>query len=305
MRHRHPLIGSILVIALACDDQTPGQGAETDCRRAAAACAPGYTCEAVGDDQHDCVRDPSLIRTADAGRSDAAARLDAESPLQRDAEAFPDDVRGAGGGGAGGQPGAGDIGGGIAGSGGAGGHSAGGGSGQGGGSVASDVPSLDPDLGVEPVDAAASNDGPVEPDMAPPRGPFGPGRCDHDRRIVGNDPLDPNQDVPGARDILPGVFPDLIIHGNESDWYRVSLCAGGRLTVSVEHPFDGGDLDLQVFIGGARVIHSQGLCTGTEGGEFVNGNREVTADMGVYVYGGPGRDGGDNVYRFTLAIEGC
>ena len=175
-----------------------------------------------------------------------------------------------------------------------------------------DAVELEPDAAQPEPDAAElePDAAPPEPDAAEPEPDadmrWGFGRCNHQRRIEGEDRLDPNQDVPGARDIVPGFYEDLIIHGGDGDWYRLPLCGGGRITVRVEHPFDGGDIDLQAFDGGARVIHEQDLCDGIEEGSHLNDrDDEVRIDIGVYIFGPPGQLGGDNTYTMRVTIEGC
>ena len=296
----------LLLLGLqACEDDaadTPGE----DCRRAEHACAAGYTCAPVGDGfgcipRRDGAGAPD-VRSApdtlepDTGAPDAASG--GQDALPVDAAAVDgtpgDDARA-------------DLGpdaqkstdGPLA-------------DGAGSDDPVADGPQPDlpvPDMAPPPDPDMAP---PPDPDMAPPAPdagpmPWGPGVCNHGRRIAGDDRLDPNQDVPGARDIQPGFYEDLVIHGDEADWYRLDVCSGGRISVEIDHPFDGGDLDLQVFVhNGGRVIHSEGFCTGEEAGSHLNDtDGGVQYDIGVYVFGPPGQPGGDNNYALRVTVEGC
>jgi hypothetical protein len=132
---------------------------------------------------------------------------------------------------------------------------------------------------------------------------FGPGRCNHQRRLDRDDQYEPNPDQNSARPIELGRHEGLVLRGDDSDWYRVrGVCAGGFIEISLDHPFDGGDVDLQVWAGGGRVIHSQGLCTGHEEGryEIEDGIEQVI--IGVYPFGPPGQPGGDNTYDLQIAM---
>ena len=163
----------------------------------------------------------------------------------------------------------------------------------------------DADMG-EPEPEPEPDMGPPDPEPEPEPDPmFGPGRSNHQRDIEGDDRFDPNQDQNGARQIQPGEYEDLILHGDESDWYRLEVCAGGLLTVSVNHPFDGGDIDLQVWVvNEGRVIHSEAFCTGVEGGAYRNMDDDPKdAIIGVYPFGPPGQRAGDNTYTMRVSVE--
>jgi len=140
-------------------------------------------------------------------------------------------------------------------------------------------------------------------DMAPPP-VFGPGRCNHQRRLDEDDQYEPNPDQNSARPLRVGRHDNLILRAGDSDWYRVEgLCDGGILEINLSHPFDGGDLDLQVWAdGGDRVIHSQEFCAGQEGGRYDIEDGVDWVNIGVYPFGPPGEPGGANTYSLEIRL---
>ena len=143
---------------------------------------------------------------------------------------------------------------------------------------------------------------PVE-DMAPPQ-MFGPGRCNHQRRIDEDDQYEPNPDQNSARQIQLGRHEGLVLRAGDSDWYRLEgLCENGFVDLSLDHPFEGGDLDVQVWAdGGGRVIHSQGFCTGHEEGRYRIPADVEWINIGVYPFGPAGEPGGANTYTLELQM---
>ena len=141
-------------------------------------------------------------------------------------------------------------------------------------------------------------------DMAGPDPAFGPGRCNHQRRLDVDDEYEPNPDQNSARRLLPGRYPDLVLRAGDSDWYRLDgLCANGVVSFILDHPFDGGDIDLQVWANGeGRVIQSQGFCTGREEGRYQLPDGVDTLTVGVYGFGPPGQPAGANTYSLTVLL---
>ena len=164
-------------------------------------------------------------------------------------------------------------------------------------------PAMDMDPPMEDMALPVEDMALPAPDMeAPDR--FGMGRCNHQRRIEEDDAFEPNPDQNSARPIPLGRSENLILRAGDSDWYRFEgLCMGGTFSIVLEHPFDGGDLDLQVWAGReGRVIHSQGFCTGREEGRFDIPQGVDRLTIGVYPFGPPGQPGGANTYTLDLRM---
>ena len=164
------------------------------------------------------------------------------------------------------------------------------------------VPLQDMGVPIEDAQPVADMAPPME-DMAPPP-VFGPGRCNHQRRLDEDDQYEPNPDQNSARPLRVGRHDNLILRAGDSDWYRVEgLCDGGILEINLSHPFDGGDLDLQVWAdGGDRVIHSQEFCAGQEGGRYDIEDGVDWVNIGVYPFGPPGEPGGANTYSLEIRL---
>ena len=78
------------------------------------------------------------------------------------------------------------------------------------------------------------------------------------------------------------------------------LVPGGLLSLEVLHPFNGVDVDLDVWHPReARLGQSQGLCTGREFFQWRNAGEIVDIRFNVYTFAPPGRDGNT---RYTLIV---
>ena len=111
------------------------------------------------------------------------------------------------------------------------------------------------------------------------------------------------QDQNGAMQIQPGRYEGMTVGlADTSDWFRVEVCAGGTLDIVVQFPFDGVDLDLDVWHPRqARLGQSQNLCTGRESFRWVNDGEIVDIRFNVYPWAPPGRDG-NNRYDLEVSI---
>jgi hypothetical protein len=165
-----------------------------------------------------------------------------------------------------------------------------------------DVGVANPDQGQHPDEGMAVIDAAIVNPMDMGGGAFGPGRCNYDA-MHPREPADlGGQDQNGARQTQPGQYNDLTVGGIDwADWYRVEVCAGGVIEIEVDHPFDGVDLELDVWHPNlARLGQSTGQCTGREFYRWQNDGDIVDIRFNVYPWAPPGRDGNN---RYSLSVR--
>ncbi len=314
-----------LVVSVAGCDGAEDAASGADCRRAADACAPGYRCLPVGGGAFDCVpgRDamvaemdmlvPPLLDQGldeDGGPNeqdsdvlaDAAPMMTSDSEPMMTSDSGPMTLR---------DMGITDPDAAVANDGGIDGDADGPEEDLGPGPIADAAPMPDaaPVVDADLPDPVIDEGVPEDPDAAVidpvdmGGGNFGPGRCNHDgvspreARDIGG------QDQNGARQIQPGVYRGLTVGGADfSDWYRVEVCEDGVLDITVEHGFNGVDLDLDVWHPNeGRLGQSQEPCAGRESYRWQNLGEIVDIRFNVYPWAPPGRNG-NNTYSLSVSV---
>ena len=115
-----------------------------------------------------------------------------------------------------------------------------------------------------------------------------------------DDRFEDNDDRASATDVDAGLLEDLQICADDADWYRIPVCAGGRLDIDVLFTSADGDLDILLTdADGAELDFSESI-DDNESISYVNGAVDATYFLEV-----AGFEGAANTYDLRTRILGC
>ncbi|EGD77783.1 hypothetical protein PTSG_08873 [Salpingoeca rosetta] len=109
-----------------------------------------------------------------------------------------------------------------------------------------------------------------------------------------------SNDVPDSATVLSTQhtsFDASICYGDD-DWYRVPVCAGGRIAIAIEFEHAGGDLDMALFNSAGKLI---GKATSVTDNEVVVYTDNSAADS-LYLLRVYGFNGATNQYKVHINI---
>ena len=118
--------------------------------------------------------------------------------------------------------------------------------------------------------------------------------------VGSDDALENNDSCGGLPDLNEGTYSNLIVKGNDDDWYEISVPTGAKLTVDLNFTHAWGDIDAALWVncGDASSTDISAGVSNSEKLEWINTGPTNTVAWRVYLYNDQ-----RNQYSMTVSLE--
>ncbi|MCY2961021.1 MAG: hypothetical protein NTY35_12730 [Planctomycetota bacterium] len=119
--------------------------------------------------------------------------------------------------------------------------------------------------------------------------------------IGSDDSFEDNDTCGGHPDILEGTYNNLVVKGNDEDWYEISVPSGAKITIDLAFTHAWGDIDAQLWVncGDASATDTSAGITNSEKLEWLNNTGSAnTVAWRVYLYSDE-----RNQYSMTVSLD--